>query len=151
MVEVCGSSGGSQFSKFTQSSVRPAFGRRFTSMLWLGFIKIDKIMMKLTYFFGPLFWSSCGIGRGTASIALWVGQYYTGYFKRDSSQDTPCKRLLSWKVSCKESPLARSLLRGVFCKESPPLARSLSQGVSREEFLARSLARSLIKDLVWRN
>jgi hypothetical protein len=48
-------SGGSQINKFSLSGIRSAFGRRITSILWLGFIEIDKIMMKLIYFFGPHF------------------------------------------------------------------------------------------------
>jgi hypothetical protein len=66
MVEVCRSSGGSQFSKLTQSIIRLAFGRRITSMLWLGFIEIDKIMMKLIYVFGPHFFVA-----SMESVAEW--------------------------------------------------------------------------------
>ena len=55
MVEVCRSSGGSQFSKFTQSIIQSAFGRRITSMLWLGSIEIDKIMMKFNILLRPHF------------------------------------------------------------------------------------------------
>jgi hypothetical protein len=49
-------------------------------MLWLGFIEIDKIMMNLIYFLPSFFRRLVGIGRGTASIAVIGGQYYTSYF-----------------------------------------------------------------------
>jgi hypothetical protein len=68
--------GGSQINKFTQSSVRRHSEGGYSSMLYLGFIQINKITTKLILLQCLIFFIF-GSHSGTVSIAVGGGPYYT--------------------------------------------------------------------------